>query len=65
MSDACVAQLVREVDRQSKNLGSNPSSVESVFFSTERFSNSFNNFNNYNIRSETKFPLFVNSWLQQ
>ena len=27
------------VDRQSKDLGSNPSAVESVFFSTERFSN--------------------------
>ena len=32
MSDACVAQLVRAVDRQSKDLGSNPSAVESVFF---------------------------------
>ena len=29
-------------DRQSKDLGSNPSAVESVFFSTERFSNSLN-----------------------
>ena len=28
------------VDRQSKDLGSNPSAVESVIFSTERFSNS-------------------------
>ena len=28
------------IDRQSKDLGSNPSAVESVFFSTERFSNS-------------------------
>ena len=27
---------------QSKDLGSNPSEVESVFFSTERFSNSLN-----------------------
>ena len=33
----------RAVDRQSKDLGSNPSAVESVFFSTERFSNSLNN----------------------
>ena len=30
------------VDRQSKDLGSNPSAVESVIFSTERFSNSLN-----------------------
>ena len=30
------------VDRQSNDLGSNPSAVESVFFSTERFSNSWN-----------------------
>ena len=37
MSDACVAQLVRAVDRQSKDLGSNPGTVKSVFFSTERF----------------------------
>ena len=29
-------------DRQSKDLGSNPSAVESIFFSTERFSNSLN-----------------------
>ena len=28
--------------RQSKDLGSNPSAVESVIFSTERFSNSLN-----------------------
>ena len=34
------------VDRQSKDLGSNPSAIESVFFSTERFSNSLN-INNY------------------
>ena len=30
------------VDRQSKDLGWNTSAVESVFFSTERFSNSLN-----------------------
>ena len=42
MSDAYVAQLVRAVDRQLKDLGSNPSAVESVFFSTEGFSNSLN-----------------------
>ena len=30
------------VDRQSKDLGSNPSTIESVFFSTESFSNSLN-----------------------
>ena len=40
MSDTCVAQLLRAVDRQSEDLGSNPSAVENVFFSTERFSNS-------------------------
>ena len=34
--------LVRAVDRQSKYLGSNPSAVESVFYSTKRFSNSLN-----------------------
>ena len=32
--------VVRAADRQSKVLGSNPSAVESVFFSTERFLNS-------------------------
>ena len=37
MSDACVDQLVRAVDRQSKDPGSNPGTVESVSFSTERF----------------------------
>ena len=37
ISDACVAQLVRDVDRQSKDPGSNPGTVESVSFSTERF----------------------------
>ena len=38
MSDACVAQLVRAVGRQSKDdLGSNPGTVKSVSFSTERF----------------------------
>ena len=34
--------VARAVDRLSKDLGSNPSGVESVFFSTERFSNSLN-----------------------
>ena len=34
------SSVVRAVDRQSKDLGSNPSAVETVFFSTERFSNS-------------------------
>ena len=34
------SSVVRAVDRQSKDLGSNPSAVESVFFSTETFSNS-------------------------
>ena len=29
--------VVRAVDLQSKDLGSNPSAVESVFFSTDRF----------------------------
>ena len=37
MSDAYVAQLVRAVVRQLKNPGSNPGTVESVSFSTERF----------------------------
>ena len=32
--------MVRAVDRESNHLGSNPSDFESVFFSTERFSNS-------------------------
>ena len=32
-----VAQLVRTVDRQSKDPGSNPDTVERVSFSTERF----------------------------
>ena len=36
------SSVVRAVDRQSKDLGSNPSAVESVIFSTERFSNSLN-----------------------
>ena len=40
MPVCCVAQLVREVDRQSKDPGSNPDAVESVSFSTERFLNS-------------------------
>ena len=31
------SSAVRAVDRQLKDLGSNPSAVESVFFSTERF----------------------------
>ena len=39
MSDACVAQLVRAVDRQSKDPGSNPGTVERVSLSTERFLN--------------------------
>ena len=37
MSDACVAQMVRAVDRQLKDPGSNPSTVDSVSFSTEIF----------------------------
>ena len=37
ISDACVAQLVRAVDWQSKDPGSNPGIVESASFSTERF----------------------------
>ena len=37
MSNACVAQLNRAVDRQSKHPGSNPGTVKSVSFSTERF----------------------------
>ena len=32
--------VVRAVDRQSKDLGSNPNAVESVFFLIEKFSNS-------------------------
>ena len=35
MSDACVDQLVRAVDRQSKDPDSNPGTVESISFSTE------------------------------
>ena len=31
------SSVVRAIDRQSKDLGSYPSAVESVFFSTERF----------------------------
>ena len=34
------SSVVRAVDRKSKDLGLNPSAVGSVFFSTERFSNS-------------------------
>ena len=37
MLDACVAQLVRAVVRQSKDPGSNPGTVENVCFFTERF----------------------------
>ena len=37
MSDACVAQLVRAVDRQSKYLGSNSNTVKSVFFLQKDF----------------------------
>ena len=37
MSDACVTQLVRAVDRQSKDWGSNPGTVESVFFPRKDF----------------------------
>ena len=37
MSDACVAQLVRAVDRQSKDPGSNPGIVKSVSFPAQRF----------------------------
>ena len=37
MSDACVAQLVRIVDPQSEDPGSNPGTVENFSFSTERF----------------------------
>ena len=37
MSEACVAQLVRAVGRQSKDPGSNPGTVESVSLSAERF----------------------------
>ena len=44
--DACVAQWLEQSNRQSKDLGSNPSAVESVFFSTERFSISLNIYNN-------------------
>ena len=35
--DACVAQLVRAVDRQSNDPGSNPDTVERVSFSTDEF----------------------------
>ena len=37
MLDACLAQLVRTVDRRSKDPGLDPGTVESVSFSTERF----------------------------
>ena len=37
MSDACEAQLVRTVDRQSKDPGLNPGTFESAPFSTEGF----------------------------
>ena len=33
----CIAQLVRAVERQSKDPGSNPGRVKSVSFSTERY----------------------------
>ena len=39
MSDARVAQLVRAVDLQLKNSGSNPRTVECVSFFIERFQN--------------------------
>ena len=41
------SSVVRAVDRQSKDLGSNPSAVESIYFSTERFSNSLNTFQTF------------------
>ena len=37
MLDACVAQLVRALDQQSKDPGSNPRTVNNVSFSIERF----------------------------
>ena len=37
MSDACVAQLIRAIERQSKDLGWNQGTVESVSFFTETF----------------------------
>ena len=40
--------VVRAVDRQSKDLGSNPSAVESVFFFHRKISNSSNILINYN-----------------
>ena len=40
MDEILIDQL--KIIMQSKDLGSNPSAVESVFFSTERFSNSLN-----------------------
>ena len=45
MSDACVAQLVRAVDWQSKDPGSNSGTVESVSFATEKLLNSSKNIN--------------------
>ena len=35
--DYCVSELVRTVDRQSKNLGSNPGTIESVFLPQKDF----------------------------
>ena len=43
------SSVVRAVERQSKDLGSNPSQVKSVFFSTERFSNSLNIILNFHL----------------
>ena len=37
MKNNIITKLFHFNDRQSKDLGSNPSAVESVFFSTERF----------------------------
>ena len=37
MLDACLAQLVKAVERQSKDPGSNPGTVENVSFFTVRF----------------------------
>ena len=37
MSDACVAQLIRAIERQSKDLAWNQGTVESVSFFIETF----------------------------
>ena len=58
MSLKFFSSVVRAVDRQSKDLGSNPNAVKSVFFSTERFSNSLNISSKYLIKEKNSQAVF-------